>query len=445
MRVTLLSNAWRRAGEVAERTPSRRNRTVDFWRAVSILVVVLGHWLMAAPELQADGSLQAGHVLVVLPWSQWLTWVLQVMPVFFMVGGYANAASWEAAISKGEPYGEWLHGRLRRLALPVLPVLATWAVIAVVALALGLDPALLKVGSQTALVPVWFLAVYVGVAALAPLALAGWRRLGWWSFATLAAGAVLADVAFFLADQPALGWTNYLFVWAAVHQLGIAWHQGGLSGTRRRLLLGGVGLAVLLFLVQALDYPVSMVGVPGEEISNTLPPKITLLGLGMFQTGLILAAEPVMRRLLDRRRVWAATVLINTQIMTLYLWHLTAMVAAIGLLMAAGGLGLRVAAGSPTWWLTRPLWIVAMAVLTLPLLAIFSRFERPRAGVPPPPAWRGALGVAGICTGLGLLAYFGIGNEDGLNWIALAITGAGTVGGRVVGTARRSESPTPFS
>jgi hypothetical protein len=44
-----------------------------------------------------------------------------------------------------------------------------------------------------------------------------------------------------------------------------------------------------------------------------------------------------------------------------------------------------------------------------------------------------------------LLAYFGIGNEDGLNWIALAITGAGTVGGRVVGTARRSESPTPFS
>lgn len=424
---------------MAERTPGRRNRTVDFWRAVSIVVVVLGHWLMAAPELKADGSLQAGHVLVTLPWSQWLTWLLQVMPVFFMVGGYANAASWEAASSKRQTYGDWLHARLRRLALPVLPVLATWALLAVVGLALGLDPALLKVGSQTALVPVWFLAVYVGVAALAPLVLAGWRRFGWWSFAVLAVCASLADVAFFIADQPALGWTNYLFVWAAVHQLGVAWHQGGLGGTARRLLLGGAGLAALLLFVAVLDYPVSMVGVPGEEVSNTLPPKFTLLCLGMFQTGFILAAEPVMRRWLERRRVWAATVLINTQIMTLYLWHLTAMVAAIGLLMAAGGVGLRVAAGSATWWLTRPVWIVAMALLTLPLLTTFSRFERPRAEVPPPPAWRGALGVAGICAGLGLLAYFGIGNEAGLNWIALAVTAVGTIAGRVVGTSRGSE------
>ena len=34
-----------------------------------------------------------------------------------------------------------------------------------------------------------------------------------------------------------------------------------------------------------------MVGVPGDAISNTTPPKITLLGLGALQTGLLLALQ----------------------------------------------------------------------------------------------------------------------------------------------------------
>ena len=42
-------SAWTRAAEVAARTPPSRNRYVDFLRAASILCVVLGHWLAAAP------------------------------------------------------------------------------------------------------------------------------------------------------------------------------------------------------------------------------------------------------------------------------------------------------------------------------------------------------------------------------------------------------------
>lgn len=431
------SATWTRAGEVAAATPAGRNRTVDFWRAISICVVALGHWLMAAPELGPDGTLRAGHVLVAQPWSQWATWLLQVMPVFFMVGGYANAASWASARHRGTAYGAWLHGRLRRLALPVLPVLGLWTLLAVVSLPLGLDPELLRVGSQTALVPVWFLAVYVGVAALAPLAIALWERFGWSSFLALAGLATLADLAFFAGDLPAVGWANYLFVWAAVHQLGVAWHHGRLDGTPRRLVLAALGLAGLSLLVGVLDYPVSMVGVPGEEISNTLPPKTTLLALGMFQTGLILGVERWLQPRLERRRVWTATILVNSRIMTLYLWHLTAMVLAIGVLMLAGGIGLRVPAGSVGWWLTRPLWVVAMAAVTLPFLAAFGRFERPRRRLPTPPAWRAGLGVVGICAGLGLLAYFGIGGEGGLNWPALCIAAAGAVAGGVVGVPER--------
>ncbi len=87
-----LAGNWRRAQALAERTPVRRNRSVDFLRAASITVVVTGHWLMAAAWLD-DGQLRMGDMLEFAPWTQWLTWTFQVMPLFFMVGGYANGVS----------------------------------------------------------------------------------------------------------------------------------------------------------------------------------------------------------------------------------------------------------------------------------------------------------------------------------------------------------------
>ena len=67
-------------------TPER-NRWVDFLRAVSILAVVCGHWLMAGLYVDEAGTLQRGDLLSVSTWAHWLTWVFQVMPVFFLVGG----------------------------------------------------------------------------------------------------------------------------------------------------------------------------------------------------------------------------------------------------------------------------------------------------------------------------------------------------------------------
>src|SRR3954463_2404845 len=85
-------------------TPARRERYVDFLRVFSLAVVMLGHWLMAAVEWRG-GRLVAGNVLQAAPASQWLTWVFQVMPVFFVVGGFANTASWTAAMRDGRGYG----------------------------------------------------------------------------------------------------------------------------------------------------------------------------------------------------------------------------------------------------------------------------------------------------------------------------------------------------
>ncbi|MDH3756812.1 MAG: acyltransferase, partial [Gammaproteobacteria bacterium] len=98
---------WSQASELAAQTPAERNRYVDFLRAVSILIVVVGHWLIATAHY-VDGTLTPGHLLKSEPGTQWLTWLFQVMPIFFIVGGYSNAVSLESARRKGDQYAVWL-------------------------------------------------------------------------------------------------------------------------------------------------------------------------------------------------------------------------------------------------------------------------------------------------------------------------------------------------
>ena len=127
---------WSRAAAVAAAAPESRNRYVDFLRAPSICAVVLGHWLMAAPWID-DGSIRISSMLEHQQWTRWMTWAFQVMPVFFLVGGYSNGVSWQSARRKGKTYAEWLRVRLQRLAGPVLPLIATWILLAAVSQRLG--------------------------------------------------------------------------------------------------------------------------------------------------------------------------------------------------------------------------------------------------------------------------------------------------------------------
>src|SRR5687768_616430 len=88
--------------QLADSTPDTRDRFIDGVRAFAILVVVLGHWLIATITWDADG-ITPGNALADLPALQWLTWAFQVMPLFFVVGGFANRASLLAHRRKGEP------------------------------------------------------------------------------------------------------------------------------------------------------------------------------------------------------------------------------------------------------------------------------------------------------------------------------------------------------
>ncbi len=426
---------------LAAETPDTRNRVVDFLRVMSILVVIFGHWLMAAVKI-VDGELVPGHLLELTTWTHPLTWVLQVMPVFFFVGGYSNGISWRSAISKGESYGSWLRARLRRLTLPVVPLLIVWGTGGWLALRLGFDWELLQTASRVALVPTWFLAAYVVIVTLAPAGLWIWDRLGWWSIAIGTALAGLADLSAIGGGVVAVGFLNYVFVWGTVHQLGYAWLDGKLDGWPRRSALAAVGFAATLALVWLGPYPVAMVGLDTAQVTNSYPPRVTLAFLGMFQTGLALLFEPVLARTLRRLRLWTFVVGVSSQIMTLYLWHLTAMVIAIGIGMAFGGFGFGLAPLSMVWWLTRPVWYAVLLVLTVGLIAVFGRFERPVRDLRPPPAWwRPVLAMVFMCAGLGFLAAIGIADEDGLNGLVLSLPIIGVIVGGIAQMPSPGEVP----
>lgn len=406
---------------MAEATPPTRNRIVDLVRVASILVVVLGHWLMAAITFE-DGEIVPGHLLELADWTHPLTWIFQVMPLFFFVGGYSNALSWRSARRDGVEYGAWLRARLRRLALPVVPLLLVWAIGGWIGLRLGLDWEILQLASRVALVPTWFLAAYVVIVTLAPPALWLWERAGWWSIVAGTALAALSDLASIGGDIVWIGFLNYVLVWGTVHQVGYAWVDGTLQGKRTRLALALAGLGATLALVWLGPYPVAMVGLDTAQITNSYPPRVTLVFLGFFQAGLVLVTEPVLRRWMARPGSWTVVVAIGARIMTLYLWHLTAMVIVIGVGLITDGVGLGIEPLSATWWLSRPLWFVVLAVPTLLLIVIFGRYERPeRDPRPAPPWWRPVIAVGLICAGLGLLAAIGIADGDGLNGLVLSL------------------------
>src|SRR3989304_5134917 len=115
-------------------------------------------------------------------------------------------------------------------------------------------------------------------------------------------------------------------------------------------LLGLIVLTNLVTFTDALWYPRSMVGVDIEPVSNMSPPSLAILALTVWQGG-----GGVVLRIPGNARV----VLINSMIMTMFLWHLTALVLAI-LVLHPLGFGLE-ARTSLRWWLERPLWVLAPA------------------------------------------------------------------------------------
>ena len=434
---------WSRASEIAEATPLERNRYVDFLRAVSIVFVITGHWLITTAVWDAgNDTLRPVLALESVRWTAWLTWLFQVMPIFFIVGGYANAVSLEGARKKHLSYAQWLTGRLHRLLTPLLLLVLVWAVVSVLMQLAGAAEETIRFVSRTALVPTWFLAIYTMIVLLAPASYALWLRWGFVSLAAFILLAIFVDFAFFQLDMKVFGWSNYFWVWLAMHHLGFAWRDGRIGSPILLLILGVVCFGVFASLISIGPYPVAMAGSPGDEVSNTLPPKVTLIALGLAQFGLLLAIERPMQRILAGLRVWTCTVIINTMIMTIYLWHMTVLLLVLAGAWVADGFGMGMAPGSAQWWWTRPIWLGLLTVLLIPCALMLSPLER--AGAPQhspvPSAPRLVMGATMAGLGVSLATLLGFDGQ------LFSLTNSGTLalvlaGAWVCGISLRKKSP----
>ena len=386
------------AARIEARTPASRDRTVDALRALAIVGVILGHWLVTA-LVPAGGGLYDRSPLAAMPALAPVSWLFQTLAVFFFVGGYAAARSLASARRGGRAsrgYWAWLGQRMARLGRPVAVLAAVWVpVTAGMALA-GVPMGTIHTVAFLVLSPLWFLCVFAGLTALTPLAAALVRRCGALAAVFPAAAVAGVDAARFALGGPGwLGWINVGAGWLVPYLLGMAWARGAFHGWRVPAALLAGGVAATLALVTWAGYPASMVGVNGAHISNLNPPTLAAVTFGVAQVGLALLLRPVLGRLMRRPLAWAAVALANLSAMTLFLWHQSAFLLVNLAGSAFGRLpGLLTAPSTGLWVAQRLAWLPVFAATLAVVWLLLYRFERPRRRASRRPArpWRPAPG-----------------------------------------------------
>ncbi|MHA7651670.1 acyltransferase family protein [Mycobacterium sp. ML4] len=410
-----------------------RNVAVDFLRGSGVILIVLGHWL-ASSVTYRDGRFGRQNPLVDQPWTQWLTWGFQAVPTFFMVAGYATAVSWaHRRGDDGVSQQDWLRRRLARVLGPTTVYVAVVLAAVVVLSVTGVAGSVLQYAGWAVAMQLWFLAVYVVVVSSTPVALAAQRRLGLWAPLALAAGAAGVDVATVVYHVPYVGLLNYLLCWGAFYQLGIAWHAGHLAGLRPVLLIVTSGTALMLLIV-AGHYPVSMIGVPGQQVQNTTPPTVALLAFGCTQIGIAVTLVPALNRGLRspfRRRVVSV---VNDNVMALYLWHMVPVVV-VAVVGYPAGLFPQPAEGTADWWLFRFAWIGILIVVTAAEIALLywgrKFFAAPLRVLEQPVTERWAasmllVGATMTTYGLARFAADGFAPDGQFPWLSALLFGGGT-------------------
>lgn len=369
------------------RQAQAREPFVDFMRAFSLIVVVLWHWVFTIVVWEDDGPHASNPIGFTS--GLWLaTWLLQVMPLFFYVGGYGHLRSWEKAQAQGQTIWHLVGKRLRQLAIPALMLLGVWAVVGIILTAV-FDASWAAQAVKLVVSPLWFIAVYLMLVLLLPVALWLHRRYDVVVLVWLAGLAGAVDIARFAHDWDELALVNMVLVWGLCHQLGFFYDRIVHAARRVDWAMLWAGLFGLFGLVGSGLYPGSMVGVPGE-VSNMAPPTLCIVALLFFQAGVAEILRPGMTLRLQRPGWARFSEVINRFSLPLFLFHTTGMAFARAIRYAWSGNTYE--AGEPTlgWWLYRPLAIVMPLLCTLPVIYLFGRrWVRARPDTPSPTAVAG--------------------------------------------------------
>lgn len=405
--------------DVAAATPQGRDRAIDVIRITALVGVVIGHTVMATSIIR-DGVFYWENLLTTSVVFQALTWVFQIMPLFFFAGVAASVQSWVP----GTSWGNWLLKRCTRLYRPVFSYLAFWAVALLIAhrvLPVHVYEPIAGISIQL----LWFLGAYVLVLAAVPL-LTRINTTGRLVAAVASLYLMVTVIDAVRVHDPSWNWLGYanLAVWLVPGMFGVAYRYR-LITTSSAVTVGVVMLAVNLALVWFGPYETSLVGIEGQRLKNMAPPSLLLTGHAIMMCAFAIAAAPAIGRWARRPRVWWWTAIGNSGAMTLYLWHIPAL---LGVHLAFDLIGLPRYPGQPHFL---ALSIVQLTVMVVLVAAVFVAL-RPLENNPLPywdggtvsePGVRSAtVGVLLCVAGAATLASVGWGLKDmGLYLVALLL------------------------
>ena len=135
---------------------TKRDAYIDLLRAGSLFVVVAWHWVFSIVWWGADGP-HTSNPIATTPGGWALTWVLQVMPVFFFVGGYVHLRTWESVELAGGGWRTFVPRRLQRLLVPALVCLGAAAALRLLVAFVLPEATWATQGLFLILSPLWFL------------------------------------------------------------------------------------------------------------------------------------------------------------------------------------------------------------------------------------------------------------------------------------------------
>lgn len=346
--------------------PGVRDTGIDFVRALCVAGVVALHALMVGVTV-ADGSPVFANASEGAWWIAPLSWVLQVMPLFFVIGGFSGLTAYRRQRARGRSGAEFVAARVHRLLRPALFAVGAVGVGLLLLAAAGLPPEIIGVAAFRYSQPLWFLGVFLLCQALLPALAAAHGRAPRRTIAVLATAALAVDALRAVTGVEGIGFLNLAFVWLALQQLGFLLADGAIdrSAPRTRLLVAGGAVAALVLTWTAGVYSPDL-------IANINPPTAALLLVGIAHTCALSLLRTRLARFSRRPRPAAFTDFVTRRTMTVYLWHMPVLLAMAGL-SAAFALSTGFALPEPSsvaWWIGRPLWL-AVAFGATALLATF--------------------------------------------------------------------------
>ena len=425
---------------VSTTTPPRASRDtgVDFLRALCVLGVVLLHAIMVGVTVGESGPV-FDSASDETAWIAPLSWFLQVMPLFFVIGGFSGLLAYQRMRQRGGTAIGFVAGRVHRLLRPAILTIAVIGLALALLTVSGVPADLIATAGFRYGQPLWFLGVFLLCQALLPLLAASHERAPLRTIGALAVAAIAVDVLRAASGLEGLGFLNLAFVWMTLQQLGFFLADGSIDRLSRRVR-AAAGIAAFLTLVATFAFGTYS----PDLIANINPPTAALLLVGVAHTSLLSLHRERLERFSRRPRVATFTGFVTARTMTIYLWHMPVLLLMAGsTAVFALMTGMRLPAlDSAGWWAGRPLWLATAVALTALVAVAFTRFE----SQPAPPATSSMRRlVVGTLSGLvGIVLLLALGTSVATALIAIALIAASLRLSSLssAGAASQSASPT---